>query len=101
MGDEDDDLEGTDDFKIGGKVQIDLKDMDLPSWKHDLKSDRVLLMQSTIHEKNKPEDDTKLQHLMATVSARSRTTSMKETRSFLFTAFADTANYLFEHLSNM
>lgn len=101
MGDEDDDLEGADDFKIGGKVKIDLKDMDLPSWKHDLESDRVLLddvLQSM--KKIEPEDDTKLQHLMSTVSDKIQNGFNEGNKKVLiFTAFADTANYLFEHLS--
>ena len=101
MGDEDDDLEGTHDFKIGGKVQIDLRDMDLPSWKHDLDSDQVLLdaiLQSM--KKIEPEDDTKLQHLMATVSGKIQNNFNEGNKKVLiFTAFADTANYLYEHLS--
>ena len=101
MGDEDDDIEGVDDFKIGDKIEIDLNDMNLPSWKHDLEADKALLSEilESMH-KIEPEDDTKLQHLMKTVSDKIEGGFNKGNKKILiFTAFADTANYLYTHLS--
>jgi hypothetical protein len=40
---EDDDFTGLGDFMIGGKVQVSLADMDLPSWEHDLKTDLLII----------------------------------------------------------
>ena len=40
---DDDDLSGFDEFTVGKKVKISLGDMDLPSWKHDLESDKFLI----------------------------------------------------------
>jgi hypothetical protein len=40
---EDDDLEGLGEFTVGKKVQIDLTDMDVPSWKQDLGNDLFLI----------------------------------------------------------
>ena len=101
MGDEDDDIEGLGDFTIGGKIKIDLGDMDLPSWKRDLEADqehfRTILASM---QKIKPEDDEKLQHLMTQVSDKIRTGfNAGNKKVLIFTAFADTAHYLFKHLS--
>ncbi len=41
--DEDDEFPEPDDASIGGKVQINLADMDLPSWEHDLRADLALI----------------------------------------------------------
>ena len=63
---EDDDLAGLGDFPVGKKVQISLADMDLPSWKHDLEADLVLIEALVASmEKVEPADDAKLQNLMA------------------------------------
>jgi hypothetical protein len=61
---EDDDLTGLGDFMIGGKVQVSLADMDLPSWEYDLKAD-VAIITELLNEMKKvgPNDDSKLQHL--------------------------------------
>jgi len=101
MGYEDDDLEGVEDFYIGDKVQINLKDMDLLSWKNDLEADYVILdaiLKSM--KKIEPKDDIKLQHLMTTVSNKiEHGFNVGNKKVLIFTAFSDTANYLFEHLS--
>ena len=101
MGDEDDDIEGLGDFTIGGKIKIDLSDMDLPAWKRDLETDQdhFLTILASM-QKIKPEDDEKLQHLMAQISDKIFTGFNSGNKKVLiFTAFADTAHYLFAHLS--
>lgn len=98
---EDDDLAGLDEFTVGKKVQISLSDMDLPSWKHDLAADLVLiddLIDSM--EKVTPADDAKLQHLLALIKQKVDEPLNPGNRKVLvFTAFADTANYLFENVA--
>jgi hypothetical protein len=98
---EDEDLEGIDEFTVGKKVQINLADMDLPSWKHDLQADLVLIDDLIASmERVKPDDDAKLQHLKETISRKAHEPLNPDNRKVLiFTAFADTANYLFANLA--
>ena len=98
---EDDDLSGLDEFTVGKKVQISLGDMDLPSWKHDLAADLVLIEGLIASmDKVKPEDDAKLQHLLALIRQKIDEPLNPGNRKVLvFTAFADTANYLFDNLT--
>ena len=99
---DDDDLPDIDDAKIGGKVQISLSDMDLPSWKHDLDAD-LLVIDALLSEMHKitPADDAKLQNLKNQISSKLASPINPGNRKVLiFTAFADTANYLYEHLAD-
>lgn len=97
---EDDDLSGLDEFTVGKKVQISLADMDLPSWKHDLMSDRAVIEELLASmDKVTPDDDAKLQHLLSQIRKKVETPINDGNRKILvFTAFADTANYLYENL---
>ena len=98
---EDDDLSGLGDFMIGGKVQVSLADMDLPSWEHDLQCDLEViqgLLSSMV--KVKPEDDLKLQHLKSQIEQKiERPLNEGNKKILIFTAFADTADYLYANLS--
>lgn len=99
---EEDDIPVPDDAEIGGKVKINLADMDLPSWEHDLKVDleviNALLESMT---KVTPEDDAKLQHLKALILSKIENPINDGNRKVLvFTAFADTANYLYNNLAD-
>ncbi|MHB1620076.1 MAG: helicase-related protein [Sulfuricella sp.] len=99
---DDDELPDIDDAKIGGKVQISLSDMDLPSWKHDLEAD-LFLIDALLTEMLKitPADDAKLQHLKTQINSKLATPINPGNKKVLiFTAFADTANYLYEHLAD-
>jgi hypothetical protein len=87
--------------EVGGKVKISLADMDLPSWEQDLRAD-LLLIDALLAsmEKVTPEDDTKLQHLKAQVLEKIANPINPGNRKLLiFTAFADTADYLYAQLS--
>jgi len=99
---EDDDLTGLGDFMIGGKVQVSLGDMDLPSWEHDLKADLFLITELlTEMKKVGPADDSKLQHIKAHILGKIHNPINPGNKKIIvFTAFADTANYLYENLSN-
>ncbi len=100
---EDDDLldeldHGSD---IGGKVKINLSDMDLPSWEHDLRVDLAnieALLASMA--KITPAEDAKLQHLKALLLEKIANPINPGNRKVLiFTAFADTADYLYANLA--
>jgi superfamily II DNA or RNA helicase len=89
------------DQQTGGKVNIQLGDMDLASWEHDLKAD-LGLIETLLGEMEKvsPADDAKLQHLKEHILTKIEAPINPGNRKVLiFTAFADTADYLYEHLS--
>ena len=95
------DLDDSSDSSTGGKVKIDLGDMDLPSWKHDLSAD-LFVIEALLEEMAKitPEDDAKLQHLKAQIEQKLANPINPGNRKLLiFTAFADTANYLYDNLA--
>ncbi|MHC2672607.1 SNF2 family DNA or RNA helicase [Bradyrhizobium diazoefficiens] len=98
---EDDDLAGLGDFTVGKKVQISLADMDLPSWKHDLEADLALIQELIVSmDKVTPDDDAKLQHVKHRIQEKVRAPLNPGNRKVLiFTAFADTANYLYANLA--
>jgi SNF2 family DNA or RNA helicase len=100
---DDDELPILDDesSEIGGKVKISLADMDLPSWERDLKGD-LELIDTLLASMNKitPEDDAKLQHLKAHVLEKiAHPINPGNKKVLIFTAFADTADYLYANLA--
>jgi len=99
---DDDELPSPDDEQIGGKVQISLADMDIPAWEHDLGAD-LTIINALLVEMHKifPADDSKLQHLKTQIHSKLASPINRGNRKVLiFTAFADTADYLYEHLAN-
>jgi hypothetical protein len=98
--DEDAELPGSDAL-IGDKVQINLSDMDLPRWEHELRADLAIIEELLGQmEKVIPSDDAKLQHLKTTILSKLASPINPLNRKVLiFTAFADTADYLYEHLA--
>jgi SNF2 family DNA or RNA helicase len=98
---EDDDFTGLGDFMIGGKVQVSLADMDLPSWEHDLKTDLLIITDLlTEMKKVSPSDDSKLQHLKRHILEKIKNPiNPGNKKVIIFTAFADTANYLYANLA--
>ncbi len=99
--DEDDDLSGLSEFTTKGKVQVNLEDMDLPSWEHDLRCDLNVMLELLLEmEKIGPEDDSKLQHIKRQIREKIKNPiNPGNKKVVIFTAFADTANYLYENLS--
>jgi len=97
---EDDDLTGLGDFTVGKKVQISLADMDLPSWKHDLEADLAVIQELVASmDKVAPDDDAKLQHLKQLLLQKvSAPLNPGNRKVLIFTAFADTANYLYANV---
>ena len=98
---EEDDFTIPDDIKIGGKVQISLSDMDVERWKHELTSDLLLLEELLASmDKITPDDDAKLQHLKNLVLNKiTNPINDGNKKVLIFTAFADTANYLYNNLA--
>ena len=87
--------------EIGSKIKISLADMDLPSWEHDLKVDlQVIDSLVTSMDTITPQDDAKLQHLKAHLFKKIANPINRGNRKVLiFTAFADTADYLYANLA--
>jgi hypothetical protein len=98
---DEDDFPDDDDEQIGGKIQINLADMDLPRWKHELESD-LTIIEALLTEMHKvgPADDAKLQHLKTQINSKLTSPINRGNRKILiFTAFADTADYLYSQLA--
>lgn len=98
---EDEELAGLGDFTTGGKIQVNLSDMDLPSWEHDLRAD-LEIIQTLLASMNMitPDDDAKLQHVRSLIKHKGQSPiNPGNKKILLFTAFADTANYLYENLA--
>ncbi len=103
-GDEDNlDELGNDGNSVGGKVKISLSDMDVPRWKGDLNGD-LHLIQTLLESMRKitPEDDAKLQDLKAHIVQKIENPINDGNRKVLiFTAFADTAQYLYKNIAGI
>ena len=94
--------DGNDDiFTVGRKVKIDLADMDYVSWREDLSKDAEILELVTYMVADiTPEHDSKLQDLLSLISEKIENPINDENRKILiFSAFSDTAEYLYEHVS--
>jgi SNF2 family DNA or RNA helicase len=88
-------------FTIGRKVKIDIADMDYRTWKRELEQDReildlLIMMISDIT----PEHDSKLQTLFEVITDKQEHPINEGNKKIIiFTAFADTADYLYENVS--
>ena len=94
-------LEPDESTDIGGKVKVNLADMDLPSWEHDLRADlKIIEGLLASMDKITPADDAKLQHLKNLICEKiSNPINPGNKKVLLFTAFADTADYLYANLA--
>lgn len=103
--DEDEDIENaiSEDFQIGRKVKIDLKDMNTIGWKRDLLEDRNVLQELLEQFKRiKPNNDLKLIELVNTIRNKIENPINADNKKVIvFSAFADTANYLYENISKV
>jgi hypothetical protein len=88
------------DVLIGSKVKILMKDMDLIRWKQDLLYDREILAKLLVQAKKvTPERDKKLLALKKVIKNKIENPINGQNKKLLiFTAFADTAKYLYENL---
>jgi hypothetical protein len=85
---------------VGNKVKVLLQDVDLIRWKQDLVEDRNRLQTLLSAAKAvDPERDAKLSDLKAVIEGKCSTPINSGNRKIIvFTAFADTAKYLYEQL---
>ena len=98
-------LDGDDsenDFLIGGKkTRVALADMDCRSWKRDLEADQEILgLLLTMLEDITPEHDSKLQMLIENLREKfAHPINGDNKKVIVFTAFSDTAEYLYKNLA--
>jgi len=97
----DDDDQNTDIFIIGKRVKIDIADMDYISWKKDLLKDyEILDLLISMSSDITPEHDTKLQTLISIIQKKlTKPINDNNKKIIVFTAFADTAEYVYKHIS--
>ena len=99
----DDDDQNTDFFGVGKKVRIDLRDMDYLSWKRDIDEDiGTLSLLIGMVEDITPQYDYKLSELLRVIREKvEKPINPGNKKVLIFTAFSDTAEYLYEHVSGM
>lgn len=86
---------------IGKKVKVHLDDMDRTRWKEDLTEDLIMLgaLLHRIHPIG-PQRDFKLQTLLGRIENKiNNPINPQNKKVIIFTAFADTANYLYHTVS--
>ena len=95
------DDQNTDTFSVGKKVKIDFADMDYVSWMHELAKDAENLEQLSLRIADiTPEHDTKLQTLFDLIRKKiEHPINPGNKKIIIFTAFSDTADYLFANVS--
>ena len=95
------DDQNTDFFSVGKKVKIDLGDMDYVSWKRELETDAENLeLLSLMVADITPKHDTKLQTLFDLIQKKmERPINPGNRKIIIFTAFSDTADYLYTNVS--
>lgn len=89
------------DFLIGRKVKVLIKDMDEHRWRQDLEDDRAKLA-ALLDEAQKIEAsrDAKLRALRELIAHKCKNPINDGNRKIIvFTAFSDTAGYLYEHIA--
>ncbi len=96
-----DDQNSDDMFTFGRKVKIDLADMDYKSWRNSLVKDQEVLELLTLMVGDiTPEYDTKLQELFSVIKNKQNNPINENNKKIIiFTAFANTAQYLYENVS--
>lgn len=96
----DDDDQNTDFFSVGKKTAINLKDMDYISWKRDIDEDiKELKILISMVKDITPEYDDKLNLLLDIIQDKEKKPINPGNKKILiFTAFSDTAEYLYENI---
>lgn len=91
---------GDEENVIGKKIKIHIADMDTTRWREDLEYDKSILenlRDSVAHVVGR--QDVKLQKLMERLDKKIRNPfNPGNKKAIVFTAFADTANYLYENI---
>ena len=90
-----------DEFSIGGKVKINLEDLNTSGWKQDLEHDYGIA-KNLLEEMRRitPEYDSKLNDLKNVIKNKvAHPINNANKKIIIFSAFADTANYLYENIA--
>lgn len=95
------DQDGDELFTFGKKVRIEIGDMDYKSWRDSLVKDREVLELLTLMVGDiTPEYDSKLQELFRVIRNKlEHPINDGNKKMIIFTAFADTAGYLYDNVS--
>ena len=95
------DQNGEELFAFGKKVKIEIGDMDYKSWRDSLAKDRDVLELLTLMVGDiTPEYDSKLQELFRVIKNKlEHPINDGNKKIIIFTAFADTAGYLYDNVS--
>lgn len=98
-----DDQNASDMFAIGKKVKIDLNDMDYVSWLADLRIDEAIFAGlESLTADITPEKDSKLQKLIEVICNKiEHPINGDNKKVIVFSAFANTADYLYDNLSGL
>lgn len=88
-------------FLVGKKVKIELEDMDYKTWREELRKDADTLELLTLMMADiTPEHDSKLQTLFELLDEKMvHPINEGNKKVLIFSAFSDTAEYLYEHVS--
>ncbi|MEH7114374.1 helicase-related protein [Neobacillus niacini] len=97
---EDMDSNELEDMAVGSKVKVLIKDIDLIRWKQDLENDRIILDKLYNYARQvDAKRDLKLHALKNLIRQKiNHPINSENKKVIVFTAFADTAKYLYEHL---
>jgi len=95
------DDQNTDLFSVGKKIKIDLRDMDYISWKREIDADiENLQLLIAMVEDITPQYDFKLNELLRIIRRKvSAPINPNNKKVLIFTAFSDTAEYLYDNLA--
>jgi len=99
-----DDLEGEgfdNGFNIGTKIKINLADMDVISWERELRHDTEIISELLKEiQRITPDKDSKLKSLIDVIEGKIKNPiNPNNKKVIVFSAFADTVHYLYEHIS--
>jgi hypothetical protein len=102
--DEDELEENADDleqWQVGKKLKFDLADLELDRWLQDLKKDKDALVDLHVNALAvTPERDAKLAELKKLIAEKVKNPfNLKNKKVLVFTAFADTAQYLYSNIA--
>ena len=89
-------------FSIGDKVKINLADMNTIGWKQDLQAD-LYIAKDLLKEMQRvsPDKDQKLQELKNIIGHKiNNQINLGNKKILIFSAFADTVDYLYQHISS-
>ena len=96
------DDQNTNIFSVGRKVKIKIEDMDYITWKIELEKDKETLeLLHLMIADITPNHDSKLQTLISVIEEKIKHPINNDNKKLIiFTAFADTAEYLYNNISN-